>query len=358
MSLWNPQSLIVRIPNWIGDAVMCEPALRDLRDQVPLAHLAILARPAIGQLFQGHPAIDEIVEYDWRGIHRGMLGLGALMRGLRSKKFEMAVLFQNAFEAAFIAWGAGISTRVGYPTDGRRAFLTQAISLRGSEFRHQTEYYRKIVAEAFSCQLGNRLPSLVIRPEEEIQAATKFPDVFDDSAGMLVGINPGSVYGSAKRWLPERFAEVVNKLVRDLKDLDPENREPRCVIVGGMGEESLGRTIAARLSCETSLLSGRTTIREMLSVLKRCAIFLTNDTGPMHVAQALGVPVVAIFGSTDPDSTGPVDQAHGVVRSSVRCAPCFLRTCPIDHRCMTGVTVEQVVDAARAQLAHRSVVSK
>lgn len=354
MSIHSPNSLIVRVPNWIGDAVMCEPALRDLRDLFPSSQLVILARPAIGQLFQGHPAIDGILEYDWQGAHQGMVGLLALVRLVKSKKFDMAVLFQNAFEAAFIAWGAGIPSRVGYVTDGRRYLLTQPVSVPGNGSPHHMQYYQRMVAKAFSCKPVDRRPLLFIGPEEESLAARKFSNVFNTPEGMLVGINPGSVYGSAKRWLPERFAEAANRLIADLKQRCSGGKEPRCVIIGGPGEEELGRSVAAGLSGEVIMLSGRTTIRELLAVIKRCAIFMTNDTGPMHVAQALGVPVVAIFGSTDPEATGPVGQTHGVVRSPVRCAPCLLRACPIDHRCMMGVSVEQVVEVGNSQLANKA----
>jgi len=351
MSIHPPNSLIVRVPNWIGDAVMCEPALRDLRDLFPSTQMFILARPAIGQLFQGHPAIDGILEYDWQGAHKGMVGLLALVRLVKSKKFDMAVLFQNAFEAAFIAWGAGIPQRVAYATDGRRYLLTQPVSVPRKGPPHHMQYYQRMVSEAFFCKPVDRQPLLILEPEEEALAARKFSDVFNTPEGMLVGINPGSVYGSAKRWLPERFAEAANRLMADFRQRCSNGNTPRCVIIGGPGEEELGRSVAARLKGEVVMLSGRTTIRELLAVVKRCAIFMTNDTGPMHVAQALGVPVVAIFGSTDSDSTGPIGQAHGVVRSPVRCAPCLLRACPIDHRCMTGVSVEQVLEVASSQLS-------
>ena len=341
---------MVRVPNWIGDAVMCEPALRDLRDRFPSSRLTLLARPGIGQLFHGHQAINDILEYDWRGVHQGMSGLWKLVQAVRLRNFDMAVLFQNAFEAAFISWRAGIRHRIGYDTDGRRYLLTQPVSVPQLGGLHHMQYYRGMVAEAFACQPVPRQPLLVVQPDEEALAMARFPDVFDVPEGMLVGVNPGSVYGAAKRWLPERFAQVTNRIVENLRTTCSGGHAPRCVILGGMGEEDLGRTIARDVACQTTVLSGRTTIREMLAVIKRCAIFLTNDTGPMHVAQALGVPVVAIFGSTDPEATGPVGQSQGVARTPVRCAPCFLRNCPIDHRCMTGVSVEQVLAVANSQL--------
>lgn len=332
---------------------MCEPALRDLRDRFPAAKVSLLARPEIGQLFHAHPAVDEVLTYHWRREHRGMLGLWKLVRYVKFLKFDMAVLFQNAFEAAYIAWGARIPRRVGYGTDGRGYLLTHPIAVPSPGSYHHMQYYRTLVAQAFSCAYPDKSPSLTVQPDEESLAAIKFPQIFDVSEGMLVGINPGSVYGSAKRWFPERFASVANSLLDELRKGNLKGEEPRCVIVGGRGEEDLGRMIGDSLECPSMVLSGQTTIRELMAVVKRCAIFLTNDTGPMHIAQALGVPVAAIFGSTDPQATGPVGQAQGVVRSPVRCAPCFLRGCPIDHRCMSSVSVKQVLEIASSQLRNR-----
>ena len=160
---------------------------------------------------------------------------------------------------------------------------------------------------------------------------------------VVVGINPGSTYGGAKRWLPERFAEVTERLCRTIR----ESREQQVsvVIFGAKGEERLGQEIAARLSSRSLVLSGATTIRELMAAVKRCAMLLTNDTGPMHIASAFQVPVVAIFGPTDWRTTSPFGSAHAIVRQPVDCAPCLLRECPIDHRCMTRVTVDQVYES-------------
>lgn len=172
---------------------------------------------------------------------------------------------------------------------------------------------------------------------------------------VVVGINPGSTYGGAKRWLPERFAEVTERLCRTIR----ESREQQVsvVIFGAKGEERLGREIAARLSSRSLVLSGATTIRELMAALKRCAMLLTNDTGPMHIASAFQVPIVAIFGPTDWRATSPFGSAHVIVRQPVDCAPCLLRECPIDHRCMTRVSVDQVYDAGLSSLSGRGGLS-
>jgi heptosyltransferase-2 len=350
MNIPLPANIVVRMPNWIGDAVMCIPALMDLRDHFPHAKVTILAKPIIGELLSGHPGVDEVMMYSHQSEHRGLIGLWNLVQLVRSKQFDQAVLFQNAFEAAVLAWAAGIPSRIGYATDGRASLLSESVPVPVRTPLHHIQYYRRLVMAITHNPGKDRAPQLVLSPEVKSACARQFPDVFLPSDGMLIGINPGAVYGSAKRWMPGRFAEVGDTLVERLTGERPGTPPARCVLIGGKGEEGLGRSIARLMRDEPIVLSGMTTIQELMGVLTRCSVLVTNDTGPMHMAQALGVPVAAIFGSTDPRTTGPHDQSQGVVKSSVRCAPCLLRACPIDHRCMTQVSVEQVVEAALTQL--------
>lgn len=346
----SPVNIVVRMPNWIGDAVMCLPALMDLRDHVPHAKVTILARPTIGELLSGHHGVDEVMMYAHQSEHKGLIGLWKLVQLVRSKQFDQAVLFQNAFEAAVIVWAAGIPSRIGYATDGRGFLLSERVPVPVRTPLHHIQYYQRLVM-AITRNAGKvRAPQLVLSPDVKSACARQFPDVFLPFDGMLIGINPGAVYGSAKRWMPERFAEVGDTLVERMARERPGTPPARCVLIGGKGEEVLGRNIARLMRHEPIVLSGRTTIQELMGVLTCCSVLVTNDTGPMHMAQALGVPVAAIFGSTDPRTTGPHDPSQGVVKSSVRCAPCLLRACPIDHRCMTQVSVEQVVEVALSQL--------
>ncbi len=353
MMAGSPTSILVRVPNWLGDAVMCEPALRDLRDCFPSAKISMLAKPAVGELLSGHPGCDDMIPYDRMDRHKGWVGLTRLIKSIASKGFDMAVLFQNAFQAAMIAYGAGIPERVGYGTDARGFLLTRRIPLPECSGRHQVQYYRSLVSRAFAPSPVDRQPLLYFRPGEEAVLKAGLSRLFEPADTLFVGINPGSIYGSAKRWLPERFAAVGTRLIQELQRRHGGRRTVRCVIVGGRGEEELGRLIAEQISGEAHVLSGQTSIRELMMVIKHCAVFLTNDTGPMHIARALEVPVVAVFGSTDPEATGPVGHRQGIVRTPVRCAPCLLRACPIDHRCMTGVSVDQVWNVAQAQLSDR-----
>ncbi len=340
--------ILVRGPNWLGDAVMCEPALRGLRRLFPDAQIALLVKPAVADLFAGHPALTRVLTYDTKGRHAGLLGKWALAGQLRRQHFDLAVLFQNAFEAAFLTFLAGVPRRYGYATDGRSLLLSDPVAAPDRRtLVHQVRYYWDLL-KPLGIMGDPSAPELVVFPEEEQAIARRFTQGGLTPTDVIVGINPGSTYGQAKRWLPERFAEVTERLCRTIRE--SRGQHVSVVIFGAKGEERLGQEIAARLSSRTLVLSGATTIRELMAAVKRCAVLLTNDTGPMHIASAFQVPVVAIFGPTDWRTTSPFGSAHTIVRQPVDCAPCLLRDCPIDHRCMTGVTVDQVQEAATKQL--------
>lgn len=343
-----PRKILVRAPNWIGDAVMCEPAVRGLRSLFPEAELTMVARPAVAELFTAHPGITALLVYDDKGTHAGMSGKWSLGGTLRRHRFDLAVLFQNAFEAAFLAWLAGIPRRYGYATDGRVLFLTDPVAVpKGPLPVHQVEYYWNML-RPLGLTAGATLPTLVISTDEARMVDVRLASAGIASSDIIIGINPGSIYGSAKRWLADRFAEVAKRLVRRLEQT--ENAHAAVVILGAKGEEELGKDIAAQFGGRSVVLSGATTIRELMAVVKRCRLLITNDTGPMHIAAACGVPVVAVFGPTDWRTTAPYGQERSIVRESVDCAPCLLRECPIDHRCMTRVSVDRVYEAALQQI--------
>ena len=340
--------ILVRGPNWLGDAVMCEPALRGLRILFPDAQIELLVKPTVADLFAGHPVLTRVLTYDANGRHAGLSGKWELAGQLRRQGFDLAVLFQNAFEAAFMTYLAGVPRRYGYATDGRSLLLSDPVAVPDRRtLVHQVRYYWDLL-KPLGLMGDPSAPELVVLPEEEQAMAGRFAQGGLITSDVVIGVNPGSTYGGAKRWLPERFAEVTERLCRTIR----ESREQQVgvVILGAKGEEQLGHDIAVRLSSRSLVLSGATTIRELMAAVKRCAVLLTNDTGPMHIASAFQVPVVAIFGPTDWRTTSPYGTDHSIVRQPVDCAPCLLRECPIDHRCMTRVTVDQVYEAATKQL--------
>lgn len=344
--------ILVRAPNWIGDAVMCAPALQGLRQFFSSSEITLLARSAVEQLLRDHSSVDRTVAYEHQGLHAGFIGKIRMAKTLKSLEFDLAILFPNSFESALVAWMARIPRRYGYATDGRQWFLTDAIfpSLEEKKL-HQVRYYEELIRPL--CPTYSFQPPELQVSAQDVETADQLLATFAVSAGgVLLGLNPGSMYGGAKRWLPERFAEAADRIVESLSTNRISGAEARCVIVGAPGEERLGHEIAGLMRTDPIVLSGQTSLGVLKAVIQRCRLFLSNDTGPMHIANALGVPVIAVFGPTDHTTTSPFASGYVVVRTPVDCSPCLLRECPIDHRCMTGLTVEQVVQAAEQVLTN------
>ena len=329
---------------------MCEPAIAGLKRIAPDAKIALLVKPAVAGLFEGHPDIDRIIVYEDKGRHAGLSGKWALAGELRRERFDGALLLQNAFEAAVVAFAAGIPRRFGYATDGRTMLLTDPVAKPDPRASvHQVAYYWNLL-RPLGLSGEPPAPQLYVTEQETAALTARLARLGLPDTDLLIGVNPGSTYGGAKRWLPDRFAEVADRLCRSLAG--SEGKPVSVVILGAKGEESLGREIAGRLTARSAVLSGATSIRELMAVLKRSALLLTNDTGPMHIAAAFQVPVVAVFGPTDWRTTSPYGVKHAIVRQPVDCAPCMLRECPIDHRCMVGVTADMVYESV-LQLTRR-----
>ena len=343
--------ILVCAPNWIGDAVMCIPALQGIRLAFSSAEIFLLARPSVANLLKAHSCVDRIIEYEHQGKHSGLVGKWRLGRTLQSLCCDLGVLFPNSFDAALIAFLARIPRRFGYATDARSLLLTDAVALPlQARQMHQVKYYEGFI-RAICPTYSSTPPVLSVSIEDEARANKLLAGHAVPEDGVLLGLNPGSVYGGAKRWLPERFAEAADHIVQNMVTRGLHVDRVWCAIVGAPGEEVLGQRIAGLMQTKPVVLSGKTSLGVLKAVIQRCRLFLTNDTGPMHIASALGVPVVAVFGPTNHTATSPYGEDHILVRTPVDCSPCMLRECPIDHRCMTGVTVEQVVRAAEQVLA-------
>ena len=333
--------VLVRATNWLGDAVMSLPAIRAIRQVFPHAHIAIAARPWVADLYARETSIDRIIPYT--GSRR------AFAARLRAERFDGAILLQNAFDAALIAWLAGIPERIGYNRDARGLLLTRAIRVPepGEIPRHERFYYLELLRRA---GLIERFPVTDAIRLEGIEAARESGAHHLAElgiAGPVIGISPGAAYGNAKRWLPERFAEVAGTVLRSAAVL----------VFGSASERSLCEEVAANLSrchMEARNLAGETTLGEFIDLAAACRLFLTNDSGAMHVASALAVPTVAVFGATDDATTGPTGPLARVVREHAECSPCLLRDCPIDHRCMTRVTADKVAAVALELWTHEA----
>ena len=342
------ERILVRGVNWIGDAVMTLPALKSLRKACAKSKVSLLVKPSVAAIFENNLSIDEIILYEER--FQGAFGKILLSHRLGKKHFSSALLFQNAFDAALITFLAGIPHRMGYNRDGRGFLLTKAIPFNDDDRKmHHIEYYLNLL-RALKITAENTQPWIHLSLEERLAAR----DAFSGLERPILGINPGAAYGSAKRWLPDRFAEVACWFIRDTGG--------SVVLFGGRDDEETAHEIARRATmqgAEPSMMNktGRTSLRELIGQISECDVFLSNDSGPMHVAYAVGTPLVALFGSTDPGLTGPAGGSSVVIRHPLSCSPCFERTCSEkDLRCMYAITSDEVFFAIKNMLPKKAAL--
>jgi heptosyltransferase-2 len=330
------QKILVRATNWVGDAVMSLPALRALRGRFPESHIAILAKPWVADLYRREPFCDEMIPYAPKST-REKLAMG---RALKQRGFNCAILLQNAFEAAAIALAAGIPERIGYARDGRSPLLTKAIAVPkpGEIPPHERFYYLELLHRA---GILDELPEndriqLDGAPEAREAGRARFAGL--NFGPRVIGLSPGAAFGSAKRWLPERFAEAANRVA--------EQTGASVAIFGSREERELCAAVAQAIQAPLKNFAGETTLGEFIEMAAACSLYLSNDSGAMHIASALGVPSVTVFGATNDITTGPTGLVARIVREPVECSPCMKRECPIDHRCMTRVTADRVAETA------------
>jgi heptosyltransferase-2 len=318
----------------VGDAVLAIPAIKAIREHFRDAEITVLVRPWVAGLFKSAPFVDRV----WSEPKPSSLGdWTRVARAIRAGGFELGLLLPNSFESALMMFLAGVPQRVGYATDGRSFMLTNSIK-PADQSRHQTLYYLDLVktVAAVSTQ-----PSIEINATAEERAEAR---KLLQAEGIPIGtpflvLNPGAAYGSAKRWHADRFASVAETLSREMN--------LSVALIGSEGERGVAERVRAQVNRRNAILNGKTSLETLIGVLSESALMITNDSGPMHIGAALGVPTVAVFGSTDEKVTGPCGSRTRIVKHAVECSPCLLRECPIDHRCMSVVTVEDVCRAAR-----------
>jgi lipopolysaccharide heptosyltransferase II len=356
--------ILIRGTNWLGDAVMTTPALLRLREKFPDAHITLLTPEKLRNLWLHHPAVNETISFT---PGESVFSVG---RKLRAGNFDFALVLPNSPRSALEVWLAGIPQRIGYARPWRNWFLTQAVATRAktakmrkrsiSEIKrlvaannrsaggtpalpssaHQIHEYLHL-AGALGANPEPMPPQLFVIPDEIETTKKKFG--LNKIAQPIFGLNAGAEYGPAKRWPVERFIAAAREI----------QQRTDCIwlVLGGKGDLVVVNRIESGIQSskfKTVNLAGRTSLRELMSLLKICRVLLTNDSGPMHVAAALGTPVVVPFGSTSPELTGPGlpgDPRHRLLKSDVPCSPCFLRECPIDFRCMNSISVERIVEA-------------
>jgi heptosyltransferase-2 len=370
--------IVVRAPNWLGDILMAVPAITAVRAAYPTAHLAIAAPAAFADVCATIPGVDGVVPLPGGGLR----AIGPHAQALKAGGFDLAILFTNSFATALAASRAGIAERWGYRRDLRGRLLTRAVPVRSrkttpestsarttpesrstpesisprttpesnftpesfassppeSSSRHHSAYYLRLVARLGMPPVATAVV-LAPPPAAVGRAAALLTEAGVGASTRLVGFAPGAAYGSAKRWPPERVAAAITGVTRG---------DIRAVLVGAAADREIAAAIRSALDPATRAavvdLVGRTDVATLMAVLARCAVVVANDSGAMHVASAVGRPVVAIFGPTDERATAPLGP-HTLVRHEVWCRPCLLRACPIDHRCLQGVAPETVVAA-------------
>lgn len=316
----KPFRILIRSSNWLGDAVMTIPAVREIKTGRPDAHVTILTKAKLEGLWKRVDAVDAIVAIPDKA---SVFGVASRIRG----QFDVAVLFPNSLRTALEVWLAGIPRRVGYPGHHRKMFLNQILERRDpGPLRHQAHDYLDL-AEFIGA---------VIPAESGFGPSSRAPR--SPGGKPRIGICSGAEYGPAKRWPAERFAQVVRHVATKRKDLD-------WVLFGLEADREAGTVLWNTLNRTCDNLIGKTNLDQLIEELSRCDVLLTNDTGSMHLAAFLGVRTVSVFGSTEPALTGPIGPGHTVVRKHVECSPCFLRECPLDFRCMNEIPTAEVVDA-------------
>jgi heptosyltransferase-2 len=334
--------ILIRTTNWIGDAIMSLPALRAIRQRFPDAAITVLARPWVSAVYEGERAIDEVIPLDAAPGFRDWKAKRDLTVWLRRGDFDLAVLFPNSFESAAVIRLAGARRIVGYARDGRGWLLSDAVPVpkRGEIPAHESFYYLEMLRRAKLIDVLPGIPEIRLDgiPALRARGEKAFQDL--NVKQPVVGVSPGAAYGSAKRWLPERFANAAARLAEELCG--------SVAVFGSNGERDMCEQVARAAGGHN--FAGRTSLRAFIGMTAACRIFLSNDSGAMHLAAALGVPSVTVFGPTDEMATGPLGPTALLVREPVDCAPCLRRECPIDHRCMTRVTADRVVGAAESLL--------
>jgi heptosyltransferase-2 len=358
--------ILVRGVNWLGDAVMTTPALLRLREKFPDARIALLTPEKLNDLWLHHPAVNETISFTRAE------SVFAIGKKLRAGEFDVALVLPNSPRSALEVFFGGIPQRVGYARLWRNFFLTQTVAPRAGAVKmrkrtlkeiqqltagttssignrqspivnaaaHQTREYLHLVA-ALGANAEPLPPQLTVTPDEIEAAKKKFG--LEKIDRPIFGLNPGAEYGPAKRWPVEKFIAAAQEI----------QKRTNCtwLLFGGKSDATITNQIESSIANRQSPiqnLAGKTSLRELMAMLKLCRVLLTNDTGPMHVAAALGTPVVVPFGSTSPELTGPGlpgDARNRLIKSDVPCSPCFLRECPIDFRCMNGISVERVAEA-------------
>lgn len=348
----QPKKIIVRMPNWLGDLVMATPILEDLRNHWKNAEITAMCQSNVAPLLKEDPHVDQVFSYKRPSGWIHLLQHWDVIEPLQIGQYDLGILLTNSFSSAWWFWRGQVQNRVGFATHWRSLLLNKAIPFpERVESQHLVITYKSLL-EPLGIPISNTPPRLYVTEEERRNAKDLLEKCGVLDKHILIGINPGAAYGSAKCWLPERFKELTEKLLK--------NPSVRIVYFGDPAGASLVDEICSGMSDKVINLAGKTSLRELIALIQKCSIFLTNDSGPMHISAAVGTPLVALFGSTSDVKTGPYNLGK-VIHKHVECSPCYKRVCPIDFRCMKRIEVEEVYKELQKlikdeqELVHRSL---
>lgn len=332
--------VVILAPNWLGDVVMALPAIRDVRRHFAHAHLTAAVRPSVAKVFRAVPGVDDVLTFKRKKDEIAQLKAG---------QFDIAILFPNSFRSAWIVRRAGIPQRWGYRSDFRGPLLTTAVR-RPKQRVHFGEYYQELVRK-LGIETGPLTPTIELPPAIVEASRTLLEERGWTRDRPLIGIAPGAAFGHAKRWPAKRFAALIAMAREELG--------AACVLLGRDDDRDASQAIEDALANNRRLvinLVGQTELLSFMGVIANCRALVANDSGALHVAAALGVPVVAIYGPTSEEFSRPLTSHEGAgdrvvtISENVFCRPCWLRDCPIDHRCMRRIAPERVYASLRQLL--------
>ncbi len=332
--------IVVRAPNWIGDSILSVPAIESLSKNFPNAEIWILGRTWAADLFPSYEFIKGVIPIPEKN---DLATLRKTAHGLKNHHFDTGLLLTNSFASAFLFSLAKLPQRWGYANEGRQLLLTKAVKeKKRKKSSHQVQYYLNLLSglglKTYPAQL-----SFPLTEEDRVQAKRFLFSNNIDLKKCLIIITPGAFYGSAKRWTISQFAALAAKLQKEC--------EAEILITGSAAEIDLANCMASLLKVKPHILAGKTSLRQLAGIISHSTLCVMNDSGPMHLANALKIPTVSLFGPTDPSVTGPYQQPSVYLKKDVPCWPCSYRECPFEHLCMKSLEVEEVFESCQRFLA-------
>lgn len=332
--------IVIRSPNWIGDCIMALPAIRALKDNFPEGNIYLAAKQYLYDIYQNIEEIKEIIPIPDRIDVRTIFKASGR---LKKYHFEWGLLFTNSFSSALLFKLAGVKKSIGYANEWRGFLLHKKIEFPQNN-RHHIYFYLDLAEAFLEEKTGKKITEryangLVITAEEREKASALLSAAGVDLSQPMVGMSPSAAYGSAKEWLPERFRALIERIHREKPDVE-------ILLLGSAKEKEKIARISGpgRSSGKIHNLAGQLGLRQAIAAISLCNLFISNDSGPMHIASSLGLPMIALFGPTRSHKTGPLNKNAKIIHYPVECAPCNHRECPLDHRCMKAISVDEVYE--------------